>query len=213
MLSTVANIGCRSRLGIIAGAGKRLLSRDDDPDYKHFTILPYLKPENPDLVVGPWPRTEEERIRAAKKYNLIPEDYKPHEEGYCLGDYPDLPNIGQYNRDNYDDYITERMRRHYGEPYHIHQDLYVYERIDPQEHLKPHWVPAWKKFLMFIGPLTGLSLFMYAYHHFNLHINQNVKHKELGDTHLFVDYFDHSKNNWYEFPEGETMRHVIHEHH
>ena len=46
---------------------------------------------------GPYPRTKEERLAAAKKYNLEPEDYKPFpEDGYLgmgLGDYPDLPRV------------------------------------------------------------------------------------------------------------------------
>lgn len=29
---------------------------------------------------GPYPKTEEERIAAAKKYNLLPEEYEPYED-------------------------------------------------------------------------------------------------------------------------------------
>lgn len=52
---------------------------------------------NYEWTPGPYPRTKEERLAAAKKYNLQPEDYEPYpEDGYLgmgLGDYPNLPRV------------------------------------------------------------------------------------------------------------------------
>ncbi|CAG2163376.1 unnamed protein product [Oppiella nova] len=44
-----------------------------------------------DWKPGQYPKTQEEREAAAKKYNLIPEDYEPYPEGSGYGDYPKLP--------------------------------------------------------------------------------------------------------------------------
>merc|ERR1711981_1508257 len=44
-----------------------------------------VKPWNYLWKPGPYPETEEERLAAAKKYGLIPEDYEPY------------PNDGQWN--------------------------------------------------------------------------------------------------------------------
>lgn len=40
---------------------------------------------NKDYKPGPYPQTEKERIAAAKKYNLLPEEYKPYaDDGWCF---------------------------------------------------------------------------------------------------------------------------------
>merc|ERR1711981_508382 len=58
-----------------------------------------VKPWNYLWKPGPYPETEEERLAAAKKYGLIPEDYKPYPRDGTwnesigpqgLGDYPML---------------------------------------------------------------------------------------------------------------------------
>ena len=62
------------------------------------------------------PRTMEERIAAAKKYNLHPADYKPFEgekiEGVLtgFGDYPDLPAISYDARDPYEAWDMPEVR-------------------------------------------------------------------------------------------------------
>merc|ERR1712099_152797 len=63
-----------------------------------------VKPWNYLWKPGPYPETEEERLAAAKKYGLIPEDYKPyppdafwneHVGPQGLGDYPMLQKSSQ----------------------------------------------------------------------------------------------------------------------
>merc|ERR1712038_1515285 len=75
-----------------------------------------VKPWNYLWKPGPYPQTEEERLAAAKKYGMIPEDYKPYpidgtwnENGLGtqgLGDYPLLGKSSQDSRSghvNWDD--------------------------------------------------------------------------------------------------------------
>ncbi|KAL7856556.1 hypothetical protein SRHO_G00154550 [Serrasalmus rhombeus] len=46
-----------------------------------------------DVLPGPYPKTPEERAAAAKKYNMMLEDYQPYpDDGRGYGDYPMLPN-------------------------------------------------------------------------------------------------------------------------
>lgn len=68
-----------------------------------------------DWKPGPPPTTPEERAAAAKKYNLIPEDYEPYEREEGFGDYPKLPEVGQDARDPYDDFDYHYRRRNFGE--------------------------------------------------------------------------------------------------
>merc|ERR1712141_609787 len=67
-----------------------------------------VKPWNYLWKPGPYPETEEERLAAAKKYGLIPEDYEPY------------PNDGQWNEaigpHGLGDYPN--LRRNFGEPMH-----------------------------------------------------------------------------------------------
>lgn len=99
-----------------------------------FEIM--AKRERGNNQVGPWPATEEERIRAAKKYNLIPEDYEPHDYYEGMWDYPKFKTIGDKNKDPYLDYYDMVDRRFYGEVIHKDQDLYYWERVDPLLHEK-----------------------------------------------------------------------------
>lgn len=72
---------------------------------------------NRDWQPGPYPKTEEERIKAAQKYNMHPDEYVPYPDddpkGFCKGDYPDLPLIGNAAKDPYYPYdIPEQKRNH-----------------------------------------------------------------------------------------------------
>ena len=92
-----------------------------------------------DWKPGPPPKTEEEKVAAARKYNLIPEDYEcyPETEGY--GDYPKLPPVGYDARDPYEDLDYYYHRRNYGETLHIDYDAMTGERHDPNA--KFHFTP------------------------------------------------------------------------
>lgn len=133
---------------------------------------------DPMLQVGPYPRTKEERERAAKKYNLIPEDYEPYPEEEALGDYPMLKAIGNFNRDRYDDFDDPIGYKFYGEVYHRDADLYEWERIDPLEHEKKD-VPMWQKCAWFFGSALFVPTLYYLFTTYRIHINHPWKVRHL----------------------------------
>jgi len=61
------------------------------------------------------PKTDREKAEVAKKYGLIPEDYKPYENG-LQGDYPNLDEVPRFLRDGHHDWDDQYHRRNYGEP-------------------------------------------------------------------------------------------------
>ena len=72
---------------------------------------------NKDWAPGPYPKTPEERAKAAKKYGMRPEDYEPYpDDGTGYGDYPKLPYVSGDSRDPYQDWDMPDMKRNFGEP-------------------------------------------------------------------------------------------------
>jgi len=64
---------------------------------------------------GPYPKTEEERLAAAKKYGLLPEEYEPYpDDGLGFGDYPKLPDIGQDSKSEYYPWDCPEHNRNFG---------------------------------------------------------------------------------------------------
>lgn len=151
--------------------------------------------DDPLLHVGPWPKTKEERERAARKYNLIPEDYEPYDEMEARGDYPKLPEVGQFNRDHYEDLDDRTDMRNHGEPLQLNYDLLQYHRIDPFDHLRPD-NPVWFKYVCFflIGSIGFIACSIDEY--FNLHINHPWKQRRVTQ-----------EQQLYEFPPGTTRPH------
>lgn len=72
---------------------------------------------NKDYKPGVFPKTDEERAIAAKKYNLLPEEYKPYaDNGLGYGDYPELTGgLGVEARDPYYPYDYPELKRNFGE--------------------------------------------------------------------------------------------------
>lgn len=68
---------------------------------------------------GEYPKNKEERLKAAKKYNLHPDEYVPYpkedEMGMHRGDYPNLPLIGHAGKDPYYPWDMPADRRNYKE--------------------------------------------------------------------------------------------------
>jgi hypothetical protein len=70
-----------------------------------------------DVKPGPFPKTEEEIKAAALKYGMRPDEYKPMpDDGFGIGDYPDLPLKGSETKDPYVEYDDFYLRRNYGDP-------------------------------------------------------------------------------------------------
>uniref|UniRef100_A0A2P2HW85 NADH dehydrogenase (Ubiquinone) 1 beta subcomplex subunit 8, mitochondrial-like n=1 Tax=Hirondellea gigas TaxID=1518452 RepID=A0A2P2HW85_9CRUS len=98
--------------------------------------LPQIQPArfaghwNDDWKPGPYPKTEAERLAAAKRYGLIPEDYEPYpDDGMGYGDYPKLPIVSAESRDPFECYDYKGHRRNWGEPLHVDADIYGLDRI------------------------------------------------------------------------------------
>lgn len=76
-------------------------------------VSDWYKDFKPDKV----PQTEEERLAAAKKYNLLPEDYKQYpDDGMGYGDYPHLPDVPTETKDPYYPYDIPELKRNFQEP-------------------------------------------------------------------------------------------------
>lgn len=72
---------------------------------------------NKDYKPGEFPRTPEQRALAAKKYQLLPEDYKPYpDDGSGLGDYPDLPLESGESKDPHYPWDSPELKRNFNEP-------------------------------------------------------------------------------------------------
>lgn len=83
----------------------------------HKIILTIFPGWNDDWKPGPYPKTEAERAAAARRYGLLPEDYKPYpDDGTGYGDYPKLPIVSAESRDPYEDFDYRAHRRNFGEP-------------------------------------------------------------------------------------------------
>ncbi|KAA0195767.1 hypothetical protein HAZT_HAZT006136 [Hyalella azteca] len=117
---------------------------------------------NDDWKPGPYPKTEAERIAAARKYGLLPEDYEPYpDDGWGYGDYPKLPIVSAESRDPYEDYDFPEYRRNFGEPVHADFDIYGLDRIK-HEHTDPQ-TPL-QQLGFFVCIVGGCSLMAYLCH-------------------------------------------------
>ncbi|XP_008287044.1 NADH dehydrogenase [ubiquinone] 1 beta subcomplex subunit 8, mitochondrial [Stegastes partitus] len=100
---------------------------------------------------GPYPKTPEERAAAAKKYNMIPEDYEPYpDKGEGYGDYPMLPNKSQHERDPWYSWDHSDLRRNWGETMHWDFDMYTRNRVDTSPTVVPYHSMV-KDLFLFLG--------------------------------------------------------------
>merc|ERR1711868_210207 len=115
-----------------------------------------VKPWNYLWKPGPYPETEEERIAAAKKYGLIPEDYKPyprdgtwnkHIGPQGLGDYPMLEPSSGDSRSGHVNWDDPDLKRNFGEP--LHYNFYKQQETRYDDTTK-HRYSEWQSFGMFL---------------------------------------------------------------
>lgn len=86
---------------------------------------------NKDWKPGPFPKTEAERLEAAKKYGLLPEEYEPvPDDGEGSGDYPSLKPISVEARDPFYPWDFPEYRRNFNEPLHEDFNMYTADRIN-----------------------------------------------------------------------------------
>ncbi|XP_055840451.1 NADH dehydrogenase [ubiquinone] 1 beta subcomplex subunit 8, mitochondrial [Episyrphus balteatus] len=118
---------------------------------------------NKDFKPGPFPKTQEERDAAAKKYNLLPEEYRPYaDEGLYYGDYPHLPEgpggLGIEAKDNYYPYDFPEHKRNFNEPLHAQIDLIGEDRYSQPEKTR---FENWQYFASFFGFMTCCFVLYY----------------------------------------------------
>lgn len=98
---------------------------------------------NKDYKPAPFPKTEEERLAAAKKYNVLPEEYKPYaDDGLGYGDYPKLPNVSVETRDPNYPYDFPEHKRNFHEPVRELHILYSVRNRSPNLHLNSFLDPC-----------------------------------------------------------------------
>merc|ERR1712243_69999 len=84
-----------------------------------------------DMLPAGYPETPEQLAAAARKYNMTLEDYKPYaDNGEGFGDYPQLPNRSQHERDPWYEWDDPELRRNWNEPMHWNFDMYTRNRVD-----------------------------------------------------------------------------------
>ncbi len=110
----------------ILRATSRLLSKS----HIQFNALPSIRGAiylDEHWMPGPYPKTEAERLAAAKKYNLLPEEYQaydPEKWEFAYGDYPQLPNICYHDCDPYYAWDYPALGKDYGAVWHVNSELY-----------------------------------------------------------------------------------------
>uniref|UniRef100_A0A1I8P7A0 NADH dehydrogenase [ubiquinone] 1 beta subcomplex subunit 8, mitochondrial n=1 Tax=Stomoxys calcitrans TaxID=35570 RepID=A0A1I8P7A0_STOCA len=115
---------------------------------------------NKDYKPAPYPKTEAEREAAAKKYYLLPEEYKPYaDNGLGYGDYPELKGgLGIEARDPFYPYDFPELKRNLHETFHANADLYSEDRWSqaspPRFANSTYW-------LGFLGCMTGCLVVYY----------------------------------------------------
>ncbi|GIX74896.1 NADH dehydrogenase 1 beta subcomplex subunit 8, mitochondrial [Caerostris extrusa] len=114
---------------------------------------------NKDWKPGPYPRTKEERITAAKKYNMLPEDYEPYPEEEGYGDYPMFEKFHMESRNPFEAYDYPELKRNYGEPVHPDYDICLEDKVNFQQKFR---TPIYKQLLYVVVAVslyTGLILY------------------------------------------------------
>lgn len=125
---------------------------------------------NKDWAPGPYPKTQEEREAAAKKYGLRIEDYEPYpDDGTGLGDYPKLPEISMEGKDAYENWDIPALKRNFGEPVHADANWLRDDRMSPDV-VATMRIPIWQQFLMFMGVMGGTALLAYLVSPIKLHM-------------------------------------------
>ncbi|CAH8608234.1 unnamed protein product [Schistosoma margrebowiei] len=111
----------------------------------------------------PYPCTKAEREAAAKRYNLLPSDYKPFEDdGLAPGDYFYVEPYNALSRSPWEPYDFPRERRDFNDPQQFNAQMYLASGHNPEqlnEILKEQ--PLWYILFKTFAPFFGLWMFLY----------------------------------------------------
>jgi len=112
------------------------------------------------LPAGKVPQTEEEIKKAAEKYDIPPEYYRPFKDP--IGDYPDPGIMSQEKREpnyNWDDYID---RRNYGEFVEYRFKNNTEDRNDPLHYTNSKFSPTFQLFFYLLVVSGFATIWTYA---------------------------------------------------
>ena len=116
-----------------------------------------------------------ERLAAAKKYGLIPEDYKPyppdafwneHVGPQGLGDYPMLQKSSQDSRSGHINWDDPDLKRNFGEP--LQYNYYLNQETKHDDTTRPRY-PLWQTLLCFLGTFAFFASPYYFMRNYPLH--------------------------------------------
>ncbi|EDW86368.1 uncharacterized protein Dwil_GK17672 [Drosophila willistoni] len=115
---------------------------------------------NKDYKPAAYPKTEKERLAAAKKYYLLPEEYKPYaDDGLGYGDYPKVGGgWGAEAKDTYYPWDFPEHKRNLHEPVSVDHDLYGEDRYSQAE--PPRFSNSYY-FVSFLGVMSGCLALYY----------------------------------------------------
>nr|BAN20972.1 NADH-ubiquinone oxidoreductase ashi subunit [Riptortus pedestris] len=109
---------------------------------------------NKDWKPKKYPQTEEERLAAAKKYGLLPQEYEPTpDDGQGSGDYPHLKEFSVEARDPFYPWDFPEYRRNFGEVLHQDANLFTEDRYNVN--MRPRY-PLSLQMAAFLG-VIGVS--------------------------------------------------------
>ncbi|XP_045475727.1 NADH dehydrogenase [ubiquinone] 1 beta subcomplex subunit 8, mitochondrial [Harmonia axyridis] len=119
---------------------------------------------NKDFKPGPYPKTEAERLAAAKRYNVHPSEYAAYrDDGTGYGDYPRFKaESGDFKDPNYPWDFPE-LKRNFNEPMHVQFDLIREDRYDVNAR---HLSSCKEQFLQLIGALSFFFGIIWIAEHF-----------------------------------------------
>ncbi|KAG0725248.1 NADH dehydrogenase [ubiquinone] 1 beta subcomplex subunit 8, mitochondrial [Chionoecetes opilio] len=122
---------------------------------------------NKDWKPAPYPVTPEERLAAARKYGLRPDEYRPiPDDGLGAGDYPDVPLVSAESRDPYYPWDHPEHRRDFMEPIHEDFDAHGLDRENASQKLR---FSATYQLLAFLGVMTAFVGSFYLLENYKLH--------------------------------------------
>jgi NADH dehydrogenase (ubiquinone) 1 beta subcomplex subunit 8 len=123
---------------------------------------------NRDYMPGPFPKTEEERRAAAKKYGMLPEEYQPYpDDGFGAGDYPKLPDVSGEAKDPHYHWDFPDQKRNFGDPIHIHADAIGEDRWNISQKFRIPYATQMAVMTAIIGGTTLFYLFTYDHKLYN----------------------------------------------
>ncbi|XP_036338541.1 NADH dehydrogenase [ubiquinone] 1 beta subcomplex subunit 8, mitochondrial-like [Rhagoletis pomonella] len=129
---------------------------------------------NKDYKPATIPKSDKERESAAKKYYLLPEEYRPYvDNGLGYGDYPDLgKSLGIEAKDPYYPYDFPEHKRNLHETLHADIDLYGEDRYSQPE--QPRFTNS-QYWLTFLGVMFGCLALYYWLENYRMYRPVAVK--------------------------------------